>query len=98
MKVEKCYRGSVKLSPTAVDSILHVISTFDRERGIPHDYHQLKVVLSHTEFVGSPAGELELAAANDPSAVPASLRIDTPLDDPHEARAVLLHAARSWFE
>src|SRR4051812_2493021 len=50
----------MKLSSQAVDQILHVIATFDRERGIPHDYADLETVLRKTPFVISPTGELAI--------------------------------------
>ena len=51
----------MKLSPEAIDNILHVIATFDRERGVPHDYHDLEVVLKNTTFSVAPSGALEIA-------------------------------------
>ena len=90
----------MKLSPDAVDNILHVIATFDRERGVPHDYHDLEVVLLNTRFTVAATGELivssetiaELAVSSN------ALRVDGPLDDKHEAREMLLQAARTWLD
>lgn len=31
-----------KLSQEAVDDFLHIIAVFDRERGVPHNYHDLE--------------------------------------------------------
>ena len=88
----------MKLSAAAIDNILHVISTFDRERGIPHDYHDLEVVLQNTQFQTSRAGELEISGKTVAEAQPPSLRIDTHLDDGWEAKELLLQAARAWLE
>ena len=88
--------GTMKLSDAAVDNILHVISTFDRERGIPHDYHDLEVVLRNASFVANDSGELEVT--EKPVAASTSARIDTTLDDRHEAKEMLLRAARAWLE
>lgn len=38
------------LSQEAVDELLMIISNFDRERGIPHDYLDLEHVLQKIEF------------------------------------------------
>lgn len=88
--------SGMKLSTAAVDNILHVISTFDRERGIPHDYHDLEVVLRNACFVPNPTGELDVA--DKPPAESDSARIDTQLDDRHEGREMFLRAAREWLE
>ena len=90
--------GAVKLSDQAIENILHVISTFDRERGIPHDYHDLEVVLRNTHFRTSVAGELEISQETVRSIPLPSLRVDSELDDVAEAKELLLLAARSWVD
>lgn len=40
----------MKLSQKAVDDLLHIIGSFDRERGIPHDYVDLEHVLQKIEI------------------------------------------------
>jgi hypothetical protein len=84
----------MKLSPEAVDSILHVIATFDRERGVPHDYHDLEVVLRNTDFQQDPSGCLVVDEKN----LPKPMRVDTELDDAIEGKEMLLRAAREWLE
>jgi len=32
----------MRLSQEAIDDLLHIIETFDRERGIPHNYMDLE--------------------------------------------------------
>jgi len=85
----------MKLSREAIEDILHVISTFDRERGIPHDYHDLQVVLAKTNFEVTPAGEIVIAGE---TVKPTGARVDGPLDDSHEAKAMFLEAARAWMD
>ena len=78
----------MKLSADAVDQILHVIATFDRERGIPHDYFDLEIVLRNTNFVLN-AGQLEIQVA--PQKAPAASGAK-----PATGKEGLLHAARAW--
>lgn len=40
----------MKLSQEAVDELLHIIANFDRERGIPHNYHDLEKELKKMEI------------------------------------------------
>lgn len=94
----------MKLSNETVDAILHVIETFDRERGVPHDYRDLEVVLKKTEFGVSVTGQLVIAKealgeAAPPSATTARpAHRDTQLDEGIEGRSMLLRAAREWLE
>ena len=85
----------MKLSRAAVDSILEVIATFDRERGIPHDYHDLEVVLRNTSFAPNPEGELGISKETTGAV---GMRKDNALDDAHEGREMLLKAAREWLD
>jgi hypothetical protein len=79
----------MKLSGPAVDQILHVIATFDRERGVPHDYVDLETVLRKTEFlVDDDQLVIGVAAAEAPQ--------PRRLDDSVEAKQVFLEAARAW--
>jgi hypothetical protein len=87
----------MKLSRETVDNILHVIATFDRERGIPHDYHDLEVVLRNTSFVSSPSGELVISK-DTVGPMATSLRKDSALDDAIEGKEMLLKAAREWLD
>jgi hypothetical protein len=84
------------LSKDAIDQILHVIATFDRERGIPHDYSDLETVLRRTSFVPTETGELAIGAETVAQVTPA--RIDGTLDDAIEGKEMLLRAAREWLE
>ena len=79
----------MKLSDQAVDQILHVIATFDRERGVPHDYYDLEAVLRNTAFSVGAEGELviELAKANSPPRA---------VEDSIDAKELFLQAARDW--
>jgi hypothetical protein len=77
----------MKLSGNAVDQILHVIATFDRERGVPHDYVDLETVLRKTEFLVDD-GELVIGVGARPE--------PQRLDDSVEAKQVFLEAARAW--
>ena len=86
----------MKLSKQAIDDILHVIATFDRERGIPHDYRDLEVVLGNTQFKASAAGDLDIS--HEETLANTTARIDGPLDDASEGRAMLVQAAREWLE
>ena len=90
----------MKLSQTAVDEILHVIATFDRERGIPHDYHDLEMVLQNTVFARDSSGVLIIDHAQIQPRAPAtpSARIDCDLDDGIEGKEMLLRAAREWLD
>ena len=86
----------MKLSDETIDNILHVIATFDRERGIPHDYHDLEVVLRSTSFRPDGKGGLEIhREETDPSI---NARIDTDLDDGIEGKEMMRKAAREWLE
>jgi hypothetical protein len=80
----------MKLSNHAVDQILHVIATFDRERGVPHDYVDLETVLRKTEFLVDGAGLLAIGVDGEQAPVP---RV---LDDSVEAKQLFLEAARAW--
>jgi hypothetical protein len=82
----------MKLSSHAVDQILHVIATFDRERGVPHDYVDLETVLRKTEFLVDTEGLLVLGVEDEQAPAP------RPLDDSVEAKQVFLDAVRSWRE
>ena len=79
----------MKLSSQAVDQILHVIATFDRERGVPHDYVDLETVLRKTEFLV--ADDQLIIGVEHPKA-PAP----QPLDDSVEAKQRFLEAVRAW--
>ena len=50
----------MKLSQTAIDKILMIISNFDRERGVPHDYVDLEVELKTLELE-SDNGQLNIS-------------------------------------
>jgi hypothetical protein len=79
----------MKLSSQAVDQILHVIATFDRERGVPHDYIDLETVLRKTEFLVT--GQ-ELVIGVEEKQAPAP----RPLEDSVEAKQRFLEAVRAW--
>ncbi len=83
----------MKLSNQAVDQILHVIATFDRERGVPHDYFDLETVLRKTAFTVGPEGDLVIELAKAPGGQPSPPR---PLEDSFEAKELFLEAAREW--
>lgn len=40
----------MKLSQAAIDELLHIIEQFDRERGVPHNYHDLEKKLKLLEI------------------------------------------------
>lgn len=39
----------MKLSQEAVDDLLHIIESFDRERGVPHNYYDLEYMLQQID-------------------------------------------------
>lgn len=97
----------MKLANVTVDNILEVIASFDRERGVPHDYHDLEVILRNTNFVQDPTGELVIAkeqpkAPGEPvrpgGASHSAARVDTALDDGIEGKEMLMRAAREWLD
>jgi hypothetical protein len=78
----------MKLSSQAVEQILHVIETFDRERGVPHDYVDLEMMLRKTEF----------HVQDDALVIGVATEEAKPLllDDSLTAKDTYLDAARSW--